>query len=260
MISIGNDFRAVATPSQEQLRHLLYLAEQDNDSVLTVGVRAVGASGQEGKKDRDAAADALETQVTIQTARLADPAYQEMSARMNDELDQLDERSVSVLQQIEEALSDLRREREELLTRVYRDEHGRPIAMTEDGTAAYYVDEEGGRVDDETFLSIREDLEGGSTYEQFVRITESEQEFYARRDAIHEGMEAGDQLREDLAEGAISPEEAEQKIREIRESQDVALSAAEEAIFEARDDAITPDAAASEPAAATIIPAATPAP
>lgn len=237
-INPGAEFRIVASPTQAQLRHLLYLAEQDNGSVLTAGARSPGVSDERSKRDSERAVEAIQTQAMIQAARLADPEYQAMSARINADLDDMDERSVIALQEIEYALTDLNLRREQMREEAYRDGQDRAIFMAEDGSAAFY--EDGTQVDENTFLQIRGDLAGKPSIEAFRDLQRREDELTAHRDKIHAGMEAGDELREEIANGEIPCDEAERRAQDILESRAGVLDAAEEALLNVRGDAQAP--------------------
>ncbi len=78
-ISPGEEFRLKATPSQELLRKLAYLATQDNDSVLTGGMKSTrsaynGSDSERAKKGAD---------TLLYLASLADPEYQAVSERIS---------------------------------------------------------------------------------------------------------------------------------------------------------------------------------
>jgi hypothetical protein len=205
----GEEFKLRATPDQELLRKLAYLSAQDNDSVLTGGT-----SSKSGHKST--AARASRTTDALMMARLADPDYQALSARINENLDRMDEASVRALQEIEEKLAELRRERERMLEEAYRDELGRAIFMTNDGTAAYYGD--GGRVAADDFTRHKPHLRDRATWDEWQESYRREGELNTERDQIHAHDAARDQLREDLAAGKISKEEAERRERELAES------------------------------------------
>jgi hypothetical protein len=214
-IDLGEEFKVKATPSPELQRKLAYLAAQDNDSVLTGGFKAstAGHRGSDSDKARKRA-DAL------MLARLADPEYQAVSQRINNNLDLMDEASVHALQEIEQELLELRRERERMLAQAYRDEDGNAIFIAEDESAAFY--EDGEQVDDEKFARIKDELRGRTTWDGLQRSHREEDDLVADRDRVHafqaESQSKGDKLREDLAQGAISQDEAEQREREIEDS------------------------------------------
>jgi hypothetical protein len=190
-------------------RKLAYLAAQDNDSVLTGNVRsprtAHGSSSDKAAKTADA----------LMMARLADPAYQAMSARINDNLGRMDVASVHALQEIEEELTKLRREREQMLDKAYRDEQGRAIFMTKDGTAAYY--EDGTKLEDDEFARHRGRLPGHTSWDAWQANQQEEDALKAERDLIHRHEAAREELREAVAQGSISKEEAEQREHDLEE-------------------------------------------
>jgi hypothetical protein len=192
-------------------RRLAYLAEIGSRAVLprgfTVRTAFMGA---------DAGANSAITQAMLRAARLADPAYQEMSTRIAGKLTRMDEASVIALQEIEQELQDLAREREQLRQRAYRDEQGRLIFMTEDESAAYY--EDGGQVADDEFAVLRDALRGRTTKEQWEAYQRRRERLDAERGQIHTHDAQRNQLREDLAEGRIPKEEAERRERENEEA------------------------------------------
>jgi hypothetical protein len=242
-LSPGEEFKIKATPSQELLRKLAYLAAQDSDAVLTGGLRP----GNAAHRHTDSAG--RRTDAALQMARLADPAYQAVSERINDNLGRMDEASVTALQEIEEALATLRRERERMLEQAYRDEHSRLVFMTEDGTGAYY--EDGTKVADDEFAQISEDLRGRPTWEQWQESLRKEEELAAERDLIHQHDAEREQLREDLAEGRISKEEAEQRERELEEALPERVRAAY-AAQQGADNAAAPETELSAEEAASL--------
>jgi hypothetical protein len=110
-------------------------------------------------------------------------------------------------------LAQVRRRREEMLQQAYTDEFGRRIFMTGDKSAAYY--EDGAKVSEEEFASLRERLEGRPTWEQWDEQAKKEDGLLAEREAIHRHDGGRSQLREDLASGAISAEEAREREAEL---------------------------------------------
>lgn len=212
-INPGEEFKLKATPSPELARKLAYLAAQDNDSVLTA-VRSSRASYQgSGSGKARSGADML---LQVLMARLADPAYQALSEQINGKLDLMDEASVHALQEIEEELAELRRERERMREQAYRDEQGRRIFMTSDESAAYY--EDGGRVEDERFAALKDRLRGKPTWDKWQDSFRREEGLTAEREQIHQHEARRDELRDDLATGSISKEEAQRRAQEIGES------------------------------------------
>lgn len=244
----GEEFRLKATPDQALLLKLAHLANIGSGAVLTSGAgeRIGNASSFRAAAER--------TFEMIRMARLAGPDYQAMSARINGDLERMDENAVDVLQKIEHALTELRLKRERLQEQAYRDENGRPIAMTQDGTAAYYVDDAGGRVDDETFHQIEEYLVGKPPVEEFADVGRQEDELETLRADIQTEMANGDRLREELAAGAISKEEAEQRAGEIQDAMSSTLSATEAALLGVRDDGAAAGVAAPDLAAEDAMP------
>jgi hypothetical protein len=207
----GDEFRATATPGPELLRRLLYLAQIGSQAVLprgfTVRTAFMGA---------DAGASNPIAQAMLRAARLADPAYQEMSARITGKLTRMDEASVIALQEIEQELQDLAREREQMRERAFRDERGRLMFMTEDESAAYF--EDGSRVGDDDFATYRERLRGRTTWEQREADRRRVEALDEERRRIHRHDANRQQLQDDLASGSISYEEAAQREREIEEA------------------------------------------
>ena len=210
-IDPGEEFKVRATPSPELLRKLAYLAAQGNDSVLTGGAKSPRTAYRSPADKVASTADA------VMLARLADPAYQALSARINDNLDFMDEASVHALQEIEEELAELRHERARMLEQAYRDDQGQRIFMTADGSAAYY--EDGTRVAEDEFTQHKEHLRGKPTWDEWQQSHRREEELNAEREDIHQHDGEREKLREDLAEGKISKEEAERRERELEQSQ-----------------------------------------
>jgi hypothetical protein len=204
----GEEFRIKATPGPELARKLVYLAAQENDSVLTAQ-KPGHSSGRGADADRKSRAEMM-------LARLADPAYQAMSQRINEKLDQMDGASVLALQEIEEGLTALRRERQRMLEQAYRDEQGRLIFMTKDGAAAYY--EDGTRLEDGEFARHEDQLQGKPTWDELQANRQGEDALMAERDLIHQHEAAREELREAVTQGSISKEEAEQRERELEEA------------------------------------------
>ena len=96
----GEEFNIKATPSQELLRKLAYLARQDNDSVLTGGMRAGQRVG--GADQKSARADRFfETLQFIQR--------QEQIRLLNERLNELDGASLEALRTADERLEEIRR-------------------------------------------------------------------------------------------------------------------------------------------------------
>jgi hypothetical protein len=233
-LTSGDEFRAAATPTQELLLKLQALADAGGGAVMT-------AAESRATADRRVAGE--RTADLVRMARLAEPAYQAMSMRIDEDLDRMDERAVDSLQKIEHALIELRLQRQRLLERTYKDESGRPIAITRDGSAAYYVDDAGGRVEEDMFLQIREKLAGMPVVEEFESIDDKVAALNAAREKIHDAQQQGGFLRDDLAAGDVSAEDAGRRSAEIQGSMTTALDEAEAALLGARgDDATAPDA------------------
>lgn len=149
-------------------------------------------------------------------SRLTDPAYQALSATINSELDLMDQASVQALQDIEQELQEIRKAREKMLEQAYLDEQGRRIFMTGDESAAYC--EDGSQLEADEFAQVKERLRGKPTWDDFDAFDKREAELSAERDQIHRHDAERQQLREDLAKGAISGEEAKQREKEIAEA------------------------------------------
>ena len=254
----GEEFKIKATPSPELARKLVYLAAQDNDSVLT-GLKSTQNGHRGGEADR-------KSREALQLARLADPGYQALSATINGKLDAMDEGSVHALQEIEQELTELRKAREKMLEQAYRDEQGRRIFMTKDESAAYY--EDGSTLEDDEFAQVKHRLRGKPTWEDLQGTFEQEDALEAERGQIHKHDAERQGLRDDLAEGAISEEEATEREQEIEQSMPERVRRSYKApeATQAEDNAAPPDAelsadelaaldARTEPAAA---PATTP--
>jgi hypothetical protein len=268
-VNPGEEFNLQATPSQELLRKLAYLAAQDNDSVLTGSAR-----GRSGTAARDSDTKAQRTDMLLQMARLADPSYQALSAQINANLDLMDTASVHALQEIEGELRALREQRERMLEQAYRDDAGNAIFMRADETGAYYQD--GTQLADEDFAEIRPHLEDRPTWDEFQDTFHQEQAFEAERDEIHRHDAQREELREDLAAGRISKEEAREREQELEESlpermasydalksgasgpgstqEEAALSADELAVLGARTEHVAGSDANETPAAAPSVP------
>jgi hypothetical protein len=158
----------------------------------------------------------IATELLLRMSRLADPAYQAMSARITEKLDHMDEASVIALQEIEEEIREIARERERLRERAYRDERGRRMFMTEDESAAYY--EDGSRLGDDKLAIHKERLRGHTSWKEWERLGSRRQDLEIERDQIHAHDTERDRLREDLAEGRIPTEQAEQRERAIEDA------------------------------------------
>jgi hypothetical protein len=207
----GDEFRATATPSQELLSRLAYLAQIGSRSVMPRGFTAKTAF-----MGADAGANSTLTQAMLRAARLADPAYQEMSARITGKLTRMDEASVAALQGIEQEVQEIARERDRMRERAFRDEQGRLMLMTEDESGAYY--EDGNRVADDDFAVLRDALRGRTRWNEWEDLGRRRRELDTERGQIHTHDTQRNQLREDLAAGRIPKEEAEVRERTIEES------------------------------------------
>jgi hypothetical protein len=154
--------------------------------------------------------------VLLYLARLNDSSYQALSQQINGQLDIVDEASVHSLQEIEQELIELRRQREQMLERAYRDDKGRGVFMTKDESGAFY--EDGTRVADGEFEQMKERLRGRPTWDEWESLRKDESNLQTERDQIHDLQEQGNELREDLGKGGISKEEAQQRMKEIEEA------------------------------------------
>ena len=124
-INPGEEFRIKATPSPELMRKLAYLAAQDNDSVLTDGIRSGKDFGAGGRR----------TGRAQRSAQLAQLLMQQMLL-LTDRLDALDRASEKALREAEERLAEIRRT-------ANRTKDGRVAFADEDGTI---YDEHGNEV------------------------------------------------------------------------------------------------------------------
>lgn len=207
----AEEFRIRATPDQELLRRLAYLSAQGSESVLT-GLNSADASYRSSGRDQTRRA----TDAWLQMARLNDPVYQAMSARINEDFDRMDEASVLALQEIEQELLDLQRERERVLEHAYRDEQGRAIFMTQDERAAYYQD--GLKLSEDEFAAMRDRLRGRPSWESWQGASDRREQLFAERDQIHAHEASRSELRDELARGSVSAEEAEIRAQEIADA------------------------------------------
>ncbi len=212
-IEAGAIFRLAASPDPEVQRILAYLATIDSGSVLTDGFRRA-TTNYGGTTTVDTVDVVL---IMLQSVRLADPAYQAAAAQISTDIDIMDEASVQALQEIEEELRRQQRDRVRMRELAYRNEQGRFIFMTEDGTAAYY--EDGMRLAEEDFVPVKQQLHATTKWDAWRASAAMNDRLLAEREQIHLHETARDQLRDDLAKGAISKDEAERRAQEIVESQ-----------------------------------------
>lgn len=205
-LRIGEEF-ASHSGSAEWWRKRRYLDEIGSDAVLTNGAGDRADTASSGR--RVASTSAMDLLQMLEQQRQREEQIQQI----NENFDAMDRASVEALQQIEEELLALRLEREQMLERAFRDERGRAIFMTEDESAAYY--EDGTQLGDDEFRALRERLRGKPTWEQLQAQIKKENDLLAERGAIHTLQDERDQVREDLATGAISPAQAQIREQEI---------------------------------------------
>ena len=205
MASAGSDFRIVATPTQEQMRRLLYLAEQDNGSVLAPGSRdGRTASGQSRRADR--VMDDITAVMSINEATEA--VRQATAARINHDLDIADEAAARALDEIREQLAENAARRQEILDRAYRDETGRALFLSEDGESVY--DENGNLLSSEEVAVLPiEELKSRASWEDFDAHNKREEELQAEIERVEAGIEHRQQIRDRVADGELSLEELE---------------------------------------------------
>lgn len=240
----GEEFRIVATPSQELLRKLTYLAAVGSESVLTVA----GLGGNDAASDRKAAkADGV-----ADIAQLIDQqrARQRQIEQINETIDRMDEASVTALQEIEEELLAIRRDLDRMREEAYHDEQGNMILVNEAGTAAFY--EDGTQLPDEEFEAIKELLRGRPTSDTYDASIEARDALLAERDLIHEHDALREQVREELSNGVITPEEAEERLADLTAAAPDRMKRILDGGAADRDAAIDTTFSADEFAAATI--------
>lgn len=119
----GDEFRIQATPSQELLNKLSYLAAQGSGSVITDGFRSGPAAAALGRKGGT-------TESAAELLRYLDAqerAHQERMRLLEEEFDALDRASDRGLREARERLEEIRRT-------ANRTRDGRPVFEDEDGT------------------------------------------------------------------------------------------------------------------------------
>lgn len=132
--SFGEEFKIRATPDQDLLRRLAYLARQDNDSVLTGTLKSTQNFADSPRKVR---ADGFADFVTFLSAE--EQRRQQQIQQLGQRLDALDRASLEALREAEERLEGVRRN-------ASRATDGRLVFEDEDGT---FRDEQGNAVDAE---------------------------------------------------------------------------------------------------------------
>jgi hypothetical protein len=200
----GNVFKNGATASQAVLLQLQFLESAGSGAVSTPVTENGGAPSR-----RTATADAVADVMQV----LIQQQHEEQIRLINQQLDRMDEASVRALQEIEDGLAAVRRERAKMREQAYHDEQGRAIFMKADASAAFY--EDGTQLDDETFDATKDRLTGKPTWEALQSSLELEDALIDERNAIHTNDALREQLREDVAAGKISPADADQRLTEI---------------------------------------------
>ena len=203
-LSTGDEFRAAATPSQELLLKLAALADAGSGAVLSA------ATQDDGNPVRRAGTTDLFTDIMH---LLAEQQREELMRALDDQLDRMDEASVRALQDIEDQLSALRRAREKMIEQAYHDEQGRAIFMKADESAAFY--EDGAQLDDELFAAIKDQLRGRVTWDDVQANSDAQNALAQERELIHQADADRARLREDLAAGRITPDDAAQRLNEL---------------------------------------------
>jgi hypothetical protein len=205
-LTSGDEFSKAATPDQALLLKLAALADAGSGSVLIPATENGGAPSR-----RTATANTGADMMRF----IAQQQHEDFVRRINEQFDRMDEANVRALQNIEEELAILRRERAKMREQAYHDEEGRAIFMKEDESAAFY--EDGTQLDDETFASIKERLIGKPTKEAWDDFTFREDALLATADQIHVRQSEQDRVRADVAAGRISDDEAARRFQALDE-------------------------------------------
>ncbi|MBN8995373.1 MAG: hypothetical protein J0H94_09110 [Rhizobiales bacterium] len=199
----GDVFKSSATAGQKLLLQLEFLAQAGSASVLTPAT-------ENGAPSRRTATASAVADTVMQL--IVQQQHEEQIRLINERLDRMDEASVRALQDIEDELAEVRRERTKMREQAYHDEQGRAIFMKADASAAFY--EDGTQLDDETFGAVKDRLTGKPTWDDLQNNFGKENDLLTAADQIHAHDATRNQIREDLAAGRISDEEAVNRLRE----------------------------------------------
>lgn len=204
-MTLGSEFRLCALPTQEQMRRLLHLAEQDNGSVLAPGARD-GRTGGGHSRGADRAMDDITAVMSLNEATEA--VRRATIARINHDLDIADEAAARTLHEIRQQLAENAALRQEMLDRAYRDETGRALFLSEDGESVY--DEHGNLLSPEEVAALPiDELKSGPAWEDFDARNKREEELLAEAERVEEGIEHRQEIRDRVAGGELSLEELE---------------------------------------------------
>lgn len=197
-MSPGEEFKLKATPSQELLRKLAYLAAQDNDSVLSVvKANAPGRGASESRSRRTA--DTL-----LQMTLMNDPAYRAMYERVGEKLDAADRATLKALEEARLRETQARRAYDELQERAAQLPDGTRVYRTEDGKAAY--DENGRQLTAEEQASV-DWQQGQPSWEEREQSRQRLDDAFRERAEVEQYQERVGELKRRHAEGDLSPEE-----------------------------------------------------
>lgn len=200
----ANEFNAVAVPSQEVMRKLLYLASTGSESVLNPFKTPDAANGAKAR-ERDQAFERL-----VQLA-LGSP---ERVAQFHVELDALEERRIALLLRTEEELTEARGKLKRL-----HDEA--PEITIENGTRRK-VFRDFDRVRDETGAFVGRDVikpesvsDNPRNWTESVVSDEMATQLMARRDRLIVAGEKFEQARERSADGKMSDQDMDKSRTEF---------------------------------------------
>lgn len=204
-MSLGSEFRLHAIPTQEQMRRLLYLAEQDNGSVLAPGARD-GRTGGGHSRGADRAMDDITAVMSLNEATEA--VTRAAISRINHDLDIADEAAARTLEEIRRQLAENAARRQEALDNAYRDESGRALFLSEDGESVY--DEYGNLLSPEEAAALPiDELKNHTSWDAFGAYDKRSEELLAEAERVEDGIDRRQEIRDRVAGGQLSLEELE---------------------------------------------------
>lgn len=184
--SIGLEFKTCAAPTEELMRRLYYLAEQDSGSVLTDGFR----HGQNvpGDSDKDGSKRDVSSALEFLTAQ--EELKRDQMRRLSERLDILESASRRALIEAENDLA-------EALSNANRAIDGRAVFGDEDGN----IRDEDGQIIDPSRVDMDKWDPKGTTWNKYdtrESAVERTSEIYDRVRAAQTRLEADDLSEDDL--------------------------------------------------------------
>ncbi len=202
-LTIGEEFKGVATPTQELARKLLSLASADNDSIIT-GMKSTKGQGSNAGK-----AEKVKSDQFAQWFQQQSLEYQQLYNDTWSDLQDAQKENAEELDRVNRELKKIKDSIKEMNENAHKLPDGTAVYFTEDHSAAYTAD--GLKLEDDEIGKLAWN-DKARPWEEFDAKDKERDKKEAERDGRLETKAKLDDFEKEMQEG----QPTEERLKEIR--------------------------------------------